>query len=65
MAVDLQEMAPIEGVTVLQGDITSADGARSLLEQLEAHNAVIDILVNNYGTTDRHNWRDKIGCCIE
>jgi NAD(P)-dependent dehydrogenase (short-subunit alcohol dehydrogenase family) len=46
-------------VGCLQGDITSADGARSLLEQLEAHNAVIDILVNNYGTTDRHNWRDS------
>lgn len=46
-------------VGCLQGDVASAEGTRSLLAQLEAHNAVIDILVNNYGTTDRHNWRDS------
>mmetsp|Transcript_9417 Transcript_9417/g.13769 ORF Transcript_9417/g.13769 Transcript_9417/m.13769 type:complete len:279 (-) Transcript_9417:124-960(-) len=32
VAVDLQPMAPLENVTCLKGDITSADTARSILE---------------------------------
>jgi tRNA (cytidine32/guanosine34-2'-O)-methyltransferase len=32
VAVDLQEMAPIEGVTILQGDITSTKTAQEILE---------------------------------
>ncbi len=34
VAVDLQEMAPIEGVTILQGDITSEDTANEILRSV-------------------------------
>ncbi|CCW62881.1 unnamed protein product [Phytomonas sp. EM1] len=37
IAVDLQEMAPIEGVCILQGDITSAVTAREIIRLLNEH----------------------------
>ncbi|CCW70419.1 unnamed protein product [Phytomonas sp. Hart1] len=37
IAVDLQEMAPIEGVRILQGDITSAATARAIIDLLNPH----------------------------
>lgn len=36
VAVDLQEMAPIDGVTILQGDITSEATAREIIRLLNA-----------------------------
>jgi len=38
-------------------DITCAHGSADALDQLAGRD--IDILVNNYGTTNRHNWRDS------
>ncbi|MEL7400180.1 MAG: SDR family oxidoreductase [Pseudomonadota bacterium] len=38
------------------GDITTEQGSEIVLQQLQ--NQTIDILVNNYGTTSRHKWRD-------
>jgi len=46
-------------VGCLQGDVGSEEGTRSLLEQIHAQNTCVDILVNNYGTTDRHSWGDS------
>ncbi|MEP0203250.1 MAG: SDR family oxidoreductase [Halioglobus sp.] len=46
-------------VGCVQGDIRSDEGTHSLLKHLKDHGAVIDILVNNYGTTDRHSWRNS------
>jgi len=43
IAVDLQPMAPLEGVTCLQGDITSADTAHSILELFD--NQYADLVV--------------------
>jgi NAD(P)-dependent dehydrogenase (short-subunit alcohol dehydrogenase family) len=43
----------------LCADIASAEGTASLIEQLRTQDLMVDILVNNYGTTDRHNWQDS------
>lgn len=39
------------------GDIATAEGCTEVLNQL--NKSAIDILVNNYGTADRHKWRDS------
>eukprot|EP00775_Hariotina_reticulata_P001490 gene1490-1829_t len=39
VSVDLQPMAPIEGVTQLQGDITSEETARAVIEQFQGDHA--------------------------
>ncbi|KAL4859909.1 putative tRNA (cytidine(32)/guanosine(34)-2'-O)-methyltransferase [Chlorella vulgaris] len=39
VAVDLQPMAPIEGVTQLQGDITSEATARQVISHFQGHHA--------------------------
>lgn len=41
------------------GDIASEEGCKQVVEQLAAFNFPIDILVNNYGDADRHNWEDS------
>ena len=66
----IAEVLGREGATVIRhsltpevgcqpGDITSEEGTRGLLEGLAAQHIVVDILINNYGTTDRHTWRDS------
>lgn len=40
------------------GDITTVDGCQQVLEQIAETGLGVDILVNNYGTADRHNWQD-------
>lgn len=39
----------------VSGDIRTEEGSAELLQSLPGE---IDILVNNYGTADRHNWSD-------
>lgn len=43
VAVDLQPMAPIEGVTLLQGDITSDATAAAVIQHFDGHKA--DVVV--------------------
>ena len=40
------------------GDISTPEGCAQVLAQLQQRQLHIDILVNNYGTTDRHSWGD-------
>jgi len=40
------------------GDITTQAGSGQVLAQLAELGLHVDILVNNYGTADRHKWRD-------
>ncbi len=40
------------------GDITSEAGSADVLEQVTMLGCPVDILVNNYGTTDNHRWSD-------
>jgi 3-oxoacyl-[acyl-carrier protein] reductase len=42
----------------VQGDVTTEAGCEAVLEQLAGLGLGIDILVNNYGTTDNHRWSD-------
>lgn len=43
VAVDLQAMAPLEGVTQLQGDITNTNTAKQIIAQF--NNAQADLVV--------------------
>ena len=38
------------------GDISTEEGASLVLSQIEKLDLSVDILVNNYGTADFHNW---------
>ena len=38
------------------GDLSTAEGSVAVLDQLRALDCRIDILVNNFGTTDQHTW---------
>ncbi|MEP5566689.1 MAG: SDR family oxidoreductase [Halioglobus sp.] len=40
------------------GDITNESGSEQVLEQVAALDCSVDILINNYGTTDNHRWSD-------
>ena len=40
------------------GDITTESGSEQVLEQIDALGYSVDILVNNFGTTDNHRWAD-------
>ncbi|KAA1193098.1 SDR family oxidoreductase [Pseudohalioglobus sediminis] len=42
----------------VEGDVTSEAGCERVLEQVAAMGLGIDILVNNYGTTDNHRWQE-------
>jgi NAD(P)-dependent dehydrogenase (short-subunit alcohol dehydrogenase family) len=46
------------GEATVWGDISSAYGCEQVLSQLRERQLQIDILVNNYGTADRHAWAD-------
>lgn len=45
VAVDLQEIAPIEGVTIIKGDITSRPTVEAILKQFE--NGLVDIVLSD------------------
>ncbi|GJD10847.1 Putative tRNA (cytidine(32)/guanosine(34)-2'-O)-methyltransferase [Galdieria sulphuraria] len=45
VAVDLQEIAPIEGVTVIQGDITSRPTVETILKEFE--NGMVDVVLSD------------------
>lgn len=45
-------------VGMVWGDISREDGCNQVLQQLRDQGACIDILVNNYGSADRHNWQN-------
>lgn len=53
VAIDLQPMAPIEGITQLQGDITSEATAAEVIQKFDGHKA--DLVVCD-GAPDG-------GCC--
>jgi len=38
------------------GDVATEEGCAQILAQIEALGVEVDILVNNYGTTDAHGW---------
>eukprot|EP00756_Hemistasia_phaeocysticola_P047329 Hpha_TRINITY_DN21374_c0_g1::TRINITY_DN21374_c0_g1_i1::g.192588::m.192588/K14864/FTSJ1, TRM7; tRNA (cytidine32/guanosine34-2'-O)-methyltransferase len=59
VSVDLQEMAPIQGVKVLQGDITSVDTALAIISGLGGHKA--DIVVSD-GAPDVTGMHDMDEC---
>lgn len=40
------------------GDVATEEGCRQVMGQIAELGLSIDILVNNYGTADRHDWRD-------
>jgi 3-oxoacyl-[acyl-carrier protein] reductase len=46
---------PAEGADLV-ADIATTEGCQQLLEQLA--DRPVDILVNNYGSANRHNWQD-------
>jgi NAD(P)-dependent dehydrogenase (short-subunit alcohol dehydrogenase family) len=58
-----QDQQPEADRDILWGDLASEQGCQQVLQQLQQllqqQGASIDILVNNYGTTDRHNWEDS------
>jgi 3-oxoacyl-[acyl-carrier protein] reductase len=41
------------------GDITSEAGCHQVLEQVTELGLSVDILVNNFGSADRHSWEDS------
>ncbi len=41
------------------GDIATETGRQQVLAQIADLGLQVDILVNNYGTADRHKWRDS------
>lgn len=51
------EDAPDQPLTV-HGDITTESGCEQVLGQVRQIGLSVDILVNNYGTTDNHRWID-------
>ena len=44
---------------IVYGDIATEAGRQQVLEQVEALDLPVDILVNNYGSADRHKWADS------
>ena len=51
------EQRPVQSLAV-QGDVTTEAGCEQTMSQVVELGLSVDILVNNYGTTDNHNWRD-------
>jgi len=47
-----------ERALAVQGDITTEAGSRQVLENVSQTGLTVDILVNNYGTTDNHHWNE-------
>ena len=57
VAVDLQPMAPIEGVTQIQGDITSEVTATEVISHFDGQHA--DIVVSDGAPDGRHYARQN------
>jgi tRNA (cytidine32/guanosine34-2'-O)-methyltransferase len=55
VAVDLQPMAPIDGVQTLQGDITSLSTVQSIIDQFEGERAELDVCDGAPDVTGLHN----------
>jgi NAD(P)-dependent dehydrogenase (short-subunit alcohol dehydrogenase family) len=51
------DAAPAAPLAV-HGDVATEGGCRQVLRQVEELGLVVDILVNNFGTTDNHCWDD-------
>ena len=51
------EAAPPAALAVC-GDVATEAGCAEVLRQVAALGVGVDILVNNYGTTDAHSWDD-------
>ncbi len=47
-----------ERVLAVHGDITTEAGCNQVLAAITELGLCVDILVNNYGTTDNHRWED-------
>jgi len=60
VAVDLQPMAPLDGVTCVQGDITSADTARSILELFDNQHADLVVCDGAPDVTGLHDVDDYL-----
>ena len=43
----------------MSGDVTTEPGCKQVLNQITELGLSVDILVNNYGTTDNHHWDDS------
>jgi tRNA (cytidine32/guanosine34-2'-O)-methyltransferase len=55
VAVDLQPMAPIDGVVCLQGDITSLETAKSIVQQFQGHRAELVVCDGAPDVTGLHD----------
>jgi NAD(P)-dependent dehydrogenase (short-subunit alcohol dehydrogenase family) len=51
------ETAPAQALAVC-GDVATEAGCAQVLAQVARLGLVVDILVNNYGTTDNHRWSE-------
>jgi NAD(P)-dependent dehydrogenase (short-subunit alcohol dehydrogenase family) len=51
------EQAP-ERALAVAGDVATEVGCEQVVEAVNSLSATPDILVNNYGTADRHTWQD-------
>ena len=55
MAVDLQPMAPIDGVLTIQGDITSVQTAQAIIDQFQGHRAELVVCDGAPDVTGLHD----------
>lgn len=55
IAVDLQPMAPIDGVVCLQGDITSLQTAQAIIQQFQGHRAELVVCDGAPDVTGLHD----------
>lgn len=60
VAVDLQSMAPIEGVTLIQGDITSRDTADSVVQHFQGYKAELVVCDGAPDVTGQHDLDEFI-----
>lgn len=60
VAVDLQPMAPIEGVTQLQGDITSEATAREVISHFQGHHAELVVCDGAPDVTGLHDMDEYV-----
>lgn len=55
VAVDIQTMAPLDGVTIIQGDITSYDTAKKVIRQFHGHKAQLVVCDGAPDVTGQHD----------
>lgn len=60
VAVDIQTMAPLEGVTIIQGDITSYDTAERVIEQFRGCKAQLVVCDGAPDVTGQHDLDEFI-----